>query len=76
LRRAKSGVEPIEEAMRQEAFRVALPPAPELPKPDGERSETASSLVDSDWGYLGMVEALKARKKYEDEGEIGPVVMD
>jgi hypothetical protein len=45
---------------------VLLPPVPEPLK--AEPSEDgAAPLVDSAWGYLGMVEAMRARKKYEDE---------
>jgi len=45
---------------------VVLPEPPEPPEAE-ERSQDAKPLVDSDWGYLGMVEAMRARKKYEDE---------
>jgi hypothetical protein len=68
LQRAKGRIDSGEAAMRVLAEAVGLPPIPKLLDPDGERSETAKPLVDSDWGYLGMVEAMKARKKYEDEG--------
>ena len=36
-------------------------PSP-APEPDGETSETAKPLVDSEWGFRRMVEAMQARK--------------
>jgi hypothetical protein len=65
--RSKERLDALENAIDEEVRRVALPPAPKTPEAK-EKSETAVPLVDSDWGYYGMVEALKARKKYEDEG--------
>lgn len=67
LTRNKDRIDAIEAAMGALADDVDLPPTPEPPEAI-ERSETAQPLVDSDWGYLGMVEAMKSRKKYEDEG--------
>lgn len=69
LGRAKGGIDAITDAMNALAQDVVLPPAPDLPEPDGERSETAKPLVDSAWGYLLMVEALRDRKNYEGEDE-------
>ena len=69
LGRAKGGIDTITDAMNALAQDVVLPPAPDLPEPDGERSETAKPLVDSAWRYLLMVEALRDRKNYEGEDE-------
>ena len=57
----------LDAAMTALAGAVELPPIPKQPEVI-ERSETARPLVDSDWGYLGMVKALKARKQYEKRG--------
>ena len=65
-----TSIEAIEAALSAQAAAVELPPIPEPPEVI-ERSETASPLVNSDWGYLNMVRALKASKKYEDEDEVG-----
>jgi hypothetical protein len=77
LTQAKDRVDAIEAAMEGLVRGVALPPIPELPEAEpsltvepleaGEPPETVEPLVDSDWGYLHMVEAMKARKKYENE---------
>ena len=55
LRRTKGRIDAIEAEMAVVVDQVALPPAPDPPEAI-ERSETASPLVDTDWGYLGMVE--------------------
>jgi hypothetical protein len=68
---SKERLDAIENAIGEEVRRVALPPTPKTPEAE-EKSETAAPLVDSNWGYYGMVDALKARKKYEDEGGAGP----
>ena len=70
LARTKSRLDAAAEAMNALARAVDLPPAPDVPEPDGERSETAKPLVDSAWGYLKMVEALRARKAYDGEDGI------
>jgi hypothetical protein len=78
LRQAKDRVDAIEAAMDGLVRGVALPPIPELPEAEpsltvaepleaGEPPETVEPLADSDWGYLRMVEVMKARKKYENE---------
>jgi hypothetical protein len=69
LARTKSRLDAAGRAMNDLARAVDLPPAPDVPEPDGQRSETANPLVDSAWGYRGMVRALKGRKSYEGEGE-------
>jgi hypothetical protein len=65
--RAKGHLDAIEAAIQAEVDRVQLPPLPETPEAE-DSSETATPLIDSDWSHIEMIEALKGRKKYEDEG--------
>jgi hypothetical protein len=66
LGRSKDRLDAIEARMAWHAEQVALPPIPEAPRAEGEHSETAEPLIDSDWGYLRMVMAMKDRKTYDE----------
>jgi hypothetical protein len=66
LTRSKDRLDAIEAAMVRVAEQVELPPIPDTPKADGERSQDAKPLIDSDWGYLRMVMAMKDRKAYDE----------
>jgi hypothetical protein len=66
LGRTKDRLDAIEARMLTHAEGVALPPIPEAPKADGERSEAAKPMIDSVWGYLRMVKAMKDRKAYDE----------
>ena len=67
LARTKGRMDAIEAAMVRQVEQVTLPPIPDLPKADGERSEDAKPLINSVWGYLRMVRAMKDRKAYDED---------
>ena len=66
LSRTKGRLDAIEARMVAIAEEVPLPPIPESPTPEGERSENAKPMINSDWGYLRMVKAMKDRKTYDE----------
>jgi hypothetical protein len=65
LGRQRKRMDALEDAMQALADDVTLSASPAPPEAE-ERSQDATPLVDSDDGYYAMVEALKARKKYDD----------
>ena len=66
LQRTLKRIDAIEARMAWHAEQVELPNAPRPPEAE-ERSNEASPLVDSEDGFARTTEALRDRKRYDDE---------